>query len=161
MPPNTDASAISIAAADGAPLRFSSNLLRFLADRPRQPAFHLSDWLQSLDDETLGHLRQLTEQILQQPELVGAALEDVMMLVIQLLAAERQTLEIKFGQSQMGEYIQLLNLLTTLERLRRQGLLSYASFMSIELDAANALTVDKKAFDLEDAIRQQFMRSLH
>ncbi len=33
----------------------------------------------------------------------------------------------------------MLHLLATLERLRRRGLLSYESFMSIEPDAANAV----------------------
>jgi hypothetical protein len=52
-------------------------------------------------------------------------------------------------------------MLATLERLRRRGLLSYASFMSIELDAPNAIVLSPEALAHEGDIRRQMTRGLH
>ena len=52
---NTTDDALEIRASlDGVELRFSSNLMGFLANRKRGGRFHLGDWLQSLDGDMLG-----------------------------------------------------------------------------------------------------------
>jgi len=56
---------------DGLLLRFSSNLLSFLASREDRRRFRLSDWLQSLDEDRLGHLQQLAETALHDPQANG------------------------------------------------------------------------------------------
>ncbi|MDD2766028.1 MAG: hypothetical protein PHE83_18855 [Opitutaceae bacterium] len=161
MPLHTDATEISVTRADGTPMRFSSSLLSFLANRKKTRPFHLGDWLQSLDSETLGYLRQLAKNALHDPPSVGTVLEDLLSVIIHVLAAERQTETVSFSEAQIGEYLGMLHLLATLERLRRQGLLSYESFMSIEPDAANAVILSQEAFALADEIKGQMMRGLH
>lgn len=161
MPLHTDSTEISVTRADRTLMRFSSNLLSFLANRKKTRPFHLGDWLQSLDSETLGHLRQLAKNAFHDPPSVGTALEDLLSVVIHVLAAERQTETVSFSEEQIGEYLGMLHLLATLERLRRQGLLAYESFMSIEPDAANAVVLSQEAFAQADDIRWQMMRGLH
>ena len=146
--------------ADGLLLRFSSNLLSFLANRADRRRFHLGDWLQSLDEDRLGHLQQLTEAALHDPQ-ASAGLEDLVSVVRHALAAERQTLEVTFNQDELGRHVELLGMLATLERLRRRGLLSYASVMSIELDAANAIVLSPDALAHEEDIRRHMTRGLH
>ena len=48
-------------------------------DRPNPEgfAFIKSDWLQSLDEDRLGHLQQLAETALHDPQAIGTALEDL------------------------------------------------------------------------------------
>jgi hypothetical protein len=147
--------------ADGMLLRFSSSLLSFLAKWGPGRTFHLGDWLKSLDEDTLAHLRQLTEQTLHDPRSIGIGVEDLLSLILHLLAAERQTETIEFNDEKIGEYIGLLGLLATLERLRRKGFLDYESFMSIELDAANTVILDKRALEYSEEIEAQLKRSLH
>ena len=147
--------------ADGLLLRFSSDLLSFLASRRGRQGFHLGDWLQSLDDDRLGHLQQLAEAALHNPQSIGIAVEDLVSVVLHALAAERQTLEISFKQDDLGRHVELLCMLATLERLRRRGLLSYDSVMSIELGAANSIILNPDALAHEDDIRRQMMRGLH
>ena len=161
MPLHTDATEISVTRADGTPMRFSASLLSFLANRKKTRPFHLGDWLQSLDSEMLAHLRQLAKNALHDPPSVGAALEDLLSVIIHVLAAERQAETVSFSEEQIGEYIGMLHLLATLERLRRQGLLAYESVMSIEPDAANAVVLSQEAFAQADDIRRQMMRGLH
>jgi len=74
-PHATDAMVIRASLADGMGLRFSSNLMSFPANRKDRGDFRLGDWLQSLDDDTLGHLQQLAEMALYGSSSVGAALE--------------------------------------------------------------------------------------
>ncbi len=161
MPPHTDAPEIRLTRADGMPMRFSMNLQGFLANRKSQHPFHLGDWLQSLDGETLGHLRQLAKTALHDPPSADPALEDLLSVILLVLAAERQAETVSFSEAQIGEYIGMLHLLATLERLRRQGLLAYESAMSIEPDAANAVILSQEAFALADEIKGQMMRGLH
>jgi hypothetical protein len=157
-----DAFKLRVTTADGTPLRFSSNLLNFLARQARDRAFHLSDWLQSLDEDMLAHLRQLAEQALHDSKALGAAaVEDLLSLVLHALAAERRTDTLEFKEAQMGEYVALLGLLATLESLRRKGLLSYESVMSIELDAANTVVMDKEMMARSEAVEAQIRRSWH
>ena len=52
-------------------------------------------------------------------------------------------------------------MLATLERLRRKGLLSYESFMSIELGAPNTIVLSPEAFAHGEDIRRQMLRGLH
>ena len=147
--------------ADGLLLRFSSNLLSFLADREDWRRFHLSDWLQSLDEDRLGHLQQLAETALHDPQAIGTALEDLVSVVLHALAAERQALEVTFAEDELGKHVEMLCMLATLERLRRQGLLSYESFMSIELGAPNTIVLSPEAFAHGEDIRRQMLRGLH
>ena len=147
--------------ADGLLLRFSSNLLSFLASREDRRRFHLSDWLQSLDEDRLAHLQQLAETALHDPQAIGITLEDLVSVVLHALAAERQAVEVTFAQDELGRHVELLCMLATLERLRRRGLLSYASFMSIELDAPNAIVLSPDALAHEGDIRRQMTRGLH
>jgi len=158
MSSHNDAINIRASSADGTLLRFSTDLLNFLAKRGRGRAFHLSDWLQSLDEERLAHLRQLADTALHDAKSIGIAVEDLLSVVIHALAAERRVETVSFSEAQIGEYVSLLGLLATLERLRRKGLLTYESFMSIELDAANAVVLDKNAMgqagDIETQIAQ-------
>lgn len=161
MPLHADATEIRVTRADGTPLRFSSNLLSFLANRKSPSRFYLGDWLQSLDGEMLGALRQLADKALYDPQSLGAALEDLLSVVIHVLAAERQAESVSFSEAQMGEYIDMLGLLATLERFRRRGLLAYESVMSIEPGAANAMILNPEAFAQADEIRRQITRRLH
>ena len=147
--------------ADGLLLRFSSNLLSFLASREDRRRFHLSDWLQSLDEDRLAHLQQLAETALHDPQAIGITLEDLVSVVLHALAAERQAMEVTFAQDELGRHVELLCMLATLERLRRKGLLSYASFMSIELDAPNTIVLSPEALAHEADIRRQMTRGLH
>ena len=147
--------------ADGLLLRFSSNLLSFLASREDRRRFHLSDWLQSLDEDRLAHLQQLAETALHDPQAIGITLEDLVSVVLHALAAERQAVEVTFAQDELGRHVELLCMLATLERLRRRGLLSYASFMSIELDAPNTIVLSPEALAREGDIRRQMTRGLH
>jgi hypothetical protein len=133
-----------------------------LANRKSPRPFHFGDWLQSLDGEMLKSLRQLADQSLNDPPAVGAALEDLLAVIVHVLAAERQAEAVSFSEAQIGEYIGMLHLLATLERLRRRrGLLAYESVMSIELDAANAVILSQEAFAQADEIRRQMRRGLH
>ena len=91
------------ASLDGAGLRFSSNLMSFLANRKKGYGFHLGDWLQSLDGDTLGHLQQLAETALHDPQAIGTALEDLVSVVLHALAAERQALEVTFAEDELGQ----------------------------------------------------------
>ena len=161
MPLHTNATDIRVTRADGTLLRFSSNLLSFLANRKIPRPFHFGDWLQSLDGEMLGHLQQLANQSLYEPLSVGPALEDLLSVIVYVLAAERQAESVSFGEDKIGEYMGMLHLVATLERLRRQGLLAYESVMSIEPEATNAVILSKEAFSLADDIRRQMMRGLH
>lgn len=161
MPPHTDATEVRLTRADGTPMRFSTNLLNFLANPKSPRPFHLGDWLQSLDGETLGHLRQLAKTALHDSPSVGSALEDLLSVVLLVLAAERQTEAVSFSEAQIGEYLGMLHLAATLERLRRQGLVAYESPISIEPDAANVVVLSREALAQEDDIRRQMMRSLH
>ena len=77
IPPVTDKIEIRASLDDGTGLRFSSNLMSFLANRKDRGDFRLGDWLQSLDDDTLGHLQQLAETALHCPQAIGTALEDL------------------------------------------------------------------------------------
>ena len=147
--------------ADGLLLRFSSNLLSFLASREDRRRFRLSDWLQSLDEDRLAHLQQLAETALHDPQAIGITLEDLVSVVLHALAAERQAVEVTFAQDELGRHVELLCMLATLERLRRKGLLSYASFMSIELDAPNTIVLSPEALAHEGDIRRQMTRGLH
>ena len=147
--------------ADGRLLRFSSNLLNFLAGREGRHGFHLGDWLQSLDEAMLGHLQQLAEAALHDPQAIGSALEDMVSVVLHALAAERRAGEVVFRQDELGRHVELLCLLATLERLRRKGVLSYESFMSIELDAPNSIVLNPDALAHESDIRRQLLRGLH
>ena len=147
--------------ADGLLLRFSSNLLSFLASREDRRRFRLSDWLQSLDEDRLAHLQQLAETALHDPQAIGITLEDLVSVVLHALAAERQALEVTFAQDELGRHVELLCMLATLERLRRKGLLSYANFMSIELDAPNTIVLSPEALAREGDIRRQMTRGLH
>ena len=52
-------------------------------------------------------------------------------------------------------------MLATLERLRRKGLLRYESFMSIELNAANAIVLDREALARSGENLGALRRSLH
>jgi len=158
---HTGETEIRVTRADGTPLRFSSNLLSFLAGRKSPRPFHLGDWLQSLDDETLGHLRQLADRALYDPKAIGNALEDLLSVVIHVLAAERQAESVSFNEDQIEGYIGMLHLLATLEHLRRRGLLSYESFMSIEPDAANAVILAEDSLAREEEIRRQITQGLH
>ena len=159
---NTTDDAIEIRASlGGVELRFSSNLMGFLANRKECGRFHLGDWLQALDGDMLGHLQQLAEMALYGSPSVGAALEDLVLVVLHALAAERQTEQITFGEEQLGRHVELLSMLATLERLRRRGLLAYADVMSMELDAANSIVLSPEAFAQEEDIRRQMMRGLH
>jgi hypothetical protein len=147
--------------ADGLLLRFSSNLLNFLAGRDGWRRFHIGDWLQSLDGDMLGHLQQLAEAALHDPQSIGIALEDMVSVVLHALAAERRVGEVSFRQDELGRHVELLCMLVTLERLRRKGLLSYESFMSIELDAPNSIVLNPDALAQEGDIRRQMLRGLH
>ena len=147
--------------ADGLLLRFSSNLLSFLASREDRRRFHFSDWLQSLDEDRLGHLQQLAETALHDPQAIGITVEDLVSVVLHALAAERQAVEVTFGKDELGRHVELLCMLATLERLRRKGLLSYANFMSIELDAPNTIVLSPEALAHEADIRRQMTRGLH
>ena len=149
------------ASLDGVGLRFSSNLMSFLANRKKGYSFHLGDWLQSLDEDTLGHLQQLAEMALHGAPAIGTALEDLVLVVIHALAAERGAEQIAFGEEQLGRHVELLCMLATLERLRRRGLLAYANVMSLELDADNAIVLSPEAFAQEGDIRRQMLRGLH
>ena len=160
-PHATDKIEIRASLADGSGLRFSSNLMSFPANRKDRGDFRLGDWLQSLDDDTLGHLQQLAEMALYGSPSVGAALEDLVLVVLHALAAERQAEHITFGEEQLGRHVELLCMLATLERLRRRGLLAYANFMSLELDADNSIVLSPEAFEQEGDIRRQMMRGLH
>ena len=161
MPLLIEATEVHVTRADGTPLRFSSSLLSFLANRKSPRPFHFGDWLQSLDGEMLKSLRQLADQSLNDPPSAGAALEDLLAVIVHVLAAERQAEAVSFSEAQIGEYIGMLHLLATLERLRRRGLLTYESVMSIELDAANAVILSQEAFAQADEIRRQTIRGLH
>jgi len=161
IPHATDKIEIRASLDDGAGLRFSSNLMSFLANREDGGGFHLGDWLQSLDDETLGHLQQLADKALYDSPSIGTALEDLVLVVLHALAAERQTGQITFGEEQLGRHVELLFMLATLERLRRRGLLAYAGVISMELDAANSIVLSPEAFAQEEDIRRQMMRGLH
>ncbi|CAG0990924.1 hypothetical protein ANRL3_02769 [Anaerolineae bacterium] len=161
MPLLTDPIEINLNRADGTLLRFSSNLLSFLANRKSPRPFHFGDWLQSLDGEMLGHLQQLANQSLDDPLSAGTALEDLLSVIIHVLAAERQVETVSFDEDKIGEYMGMLHLVATLERLRRQGLLAYESVMSIEPDAANAVILSQEAFSLADEIQGQMKRGLH
>ena len=156
-----EATEVHVTRADGTPLRFSSSLLSFLANRKSPRPFHFGDWLQALDSEMLGHLQQLANQSLNDPQSAGAALEDLLSVIIHVLAAERQVETVSFDEEKIGEYMGMLHLVATLERLRRQGLLAYENVMSIEPDAANAVILSQEAFAQADEIRRQMMRSLH
>ncbi len=147
--------------ADGTHMRFTSNLLNFLANRGRSSKFHLSDWLQALDNEMLFHLRELARMTLDDPESMGTTVDDIVSLVIHILAAERQTIEVNFRKDQLGHYIGMLHHLVALERLRRNGLLAYKSFMSIEPEAANEVVIPQEAISQADAIRKEIMQSMH
>lgn len=161
MPLHTDATEISVTRADGTLMRFSSEPSELFGEPEKTRPFHLGDWLQSLDSETLRALRQLAKNALHDPPSLGTALEDLLSVIIHVLAAERQAEEVSFSEEQISEYIGMSHLLATLERLRRQGLLAYESFMSIEPDAANAVALSQEAFAQADAIRRQMMRSMH
>lgn len=161
MPLHSNATEIRVTGADGTLLRFSSNLLNFLANRKSRHPFHLSDWLQALDGEMLYHLQALADRALNDPQAVGAALEDLLSVVVHVLAAERQTEAVRFSEEHIGQYIDVLGLLATLERFRRRGLLTYESFMSIELDAVNAVVLSQEAFSEADEIQRRITRRLH
>jgi hypothetical protein len=106
-------------------------------------------------------LQQLAETALHDPQAIGITLEDLVSVVLHALAAERQALEVTFAQDELGRHVELLCMLATLERLRRRGLLSYASFMSIELDAPNTIVLSPEALAREGDIRRQMTRGLH
>ena len=161
MTPPTDSIKMSI---DGLHLRFSSSLLSFLADRTARHRFRMGEWLQSLDDDNLGHLQQLAETATQDRKPTGHAVdavEDMVSVVLHALAAERQTMAVAFSQDELGRHVELLCMLATLERLRRRGLLSYEGVMSIELDAPNPIVLNPDALALEPEIRREMMRGLH
>jgi hypothetical protein len=82
-------------------------------------------------------------------------------VVLHALAAERQAGKIAIKEGDLGLHVGLLCMLATLERLRRRGLLSYESVMSIELDAPNTIVMNPDALALEPEIRRQMMRGLH
>ena len=159
---NTADDAIEIRASlDGMELRFSSNLMCFLANRKAGGRFRLGDWLQALDGDMLGHLQQLAEMALHGSPAIGTALEDLVLVVMHALAAERQAGEVVFDKDELGRHVELLCMLANLERLRRRGLLSYASAISIELDADNSFVLSPDAFAQGDDIRRQMARGLH
>ena len=149
------------ASLDGVELRFSSSLMGFLANRKEGGRFRLGDWLQALDGGMLGHLQQLAEMAMQGSTVMGMAMEDLALVVIHALAAERQAGEVTFSADELGRHVELLCMLAKLERLRRRGLLSYASAMSIELDADNSMVLSPGAFAMEDDIRRQMSKGLH
>ncbi len=109
----------------------------------------------------LGHLQQLAEMALQGSPAMGMAMEDLALVVMHALAAERQAGEVIFNTDELGLHVELLCMLATLERLRRRGLLSYASVISIELDADNSFVLSPDAFAQEDDMRRQVARGLH
>ena len=159
---NTTDDAIEIRTSlDGVELRFSSNLMGFLANRKECGRFHLGDWLQALDWDMLGHLPQLAEMGVQGSPAMGMAMEDLALVAMHALAAERQAGEVIFNTDELGRHVEQLCMLATLERLRRRGLLSYASVISIELDADNSFVLSPDAFAQEDGMRRQVARGLH
>ena len=159
--PEIDKVEFNATGADGTHMRFTSNLLNFLANRRIPRKFHLSDWLQALDNEMLYHLRELARMALDDPESMGTTVDDIVSLVIHILAAERQTVEVNFRKDQLGHYISMLHHLAALERLRRNGLLAYKSFMSIEPEAANEVVIPQDAIYQADEIRREIMQSMH
>ena len=159
---NTTDDPIEIRASlDGVALRLSSNLMGFLANRKGGGRFHLGDWLQALDGDMLGHLQQLAEIALHGSPAIGTAVEDLVLVVMHALAAERQAGEVVFDKDELGRHVELLCMLATMERLRRRGLLSYAGVISIELDADNSFVLSPDAFAQEDDMRRRVARGLH
>jgi hypothetical protein len=161
MPPPTDATEIRMTRADGTPMRFSTNLLNFLANRNSPRRFHLGDWLQSLDGETLGHLRQLANTAQHDSPSVGSVLEDLLSVVLLVVANERQTETVSFTEEQIVEYLGMLDLAAALERLRRQGRLTCENPISIEPEAVNSVILSGEALAEADEIRRRVMRRLH
>ena len=108
----------------------------------------------------LGHLQQLAEIALHGSPAIGTAVEDLVLVVTHALAAERQADEVVFDKDELGRHVELLCMLATMERLRGRGLLSYASVISIELDADNSFVLSPDAFAQEDDMRRQVARGL-
>ena len=142
-------------------MRFSESLVGYLVNRKRREGFRLGEWMESLDDEMLAHLQQLSATLMHSPESLGTAVDDFLALILSALAAERQTQAISFGVEQINEYFGMLGMIASLERLRRDGLISFRHPLSIEPDADNTVTVSKEAHAQAQDIMAKLRRGFH
>jgi hypothetical protein len=152
---DTEESENQATGTDGQAMRFSSSLMVFVANNG-QGGFHLSDWLQSLDGETLFHLREHARMALDNPEPKAEVMSDILAVVIYAVSIERQASEVTLSIEQLGQHIDMVHNAAALERLRRKGLLSY-EVISIDPEAENRVFFPDEAASLADEVRREFI----
>ena len=133
--PDTEFS-VSITHPDGVPMRFSENLATFLTHRPdKTTPFLLGEWLASLDDETLNHLQQFSALATRDFAGAGPSVGDLLMLVICAVTAETGRNSVSLSPDKTLEYIGVLSVTASFEKLTRAGLLKYRRYSSIDPEA--------------------------
>jgi len=158
---STNMLTVTIHHPDGVSMRFSESLMRFLADPGNQHRpFLLGDWIGSLDDETLSHLTTLSDQAAVDLDALGQQIQDLLLVVVTAVAAEKQALEVPLSPELLGDYFETLCLATRLERFRRAGWLILHSPLSIDGHQDAAITLTERGLE-EGFLRSDSKRYWH
>jgi len=136
---------VKIHSPDGVPMRLSESLIAFITNPSNKPhPFMLGNWIQSLDDKTLAQLHELSNQATVDADSLGHSVQDLIMVVITAIAAEKQLREIPISPERLIEYFEVLSLATTFERFRRAGWLTLHSPLSIDADKKVSITLTER-----------------
>ena len=136
---------VKIHSPDGVPMRFSESLIAFITDPHRRShPFVLGDWIESLDDETLSQLQVLSNQATVDAASLGDAVQDLLLMVITAVAAEKQVREVPVSPERLVDYFGALYLATSLERFRRAGWLILHSPLSMDADKEVSITLTER-----------------
>ena len=145
MPAAEPTVSVKIHHPDGVPMRFSESLIAFITGpHPRAYPFVLGDWLQSLDDATLSQLQALSDRAMRDATSLGDAVQDLILVVVTAVAAEKQVREVPISPERLLDYFGALYLATSIERFRRAGWLILHAPLSIDADKQVSMTLTER-----------------
>ena len=140
---------VEITHPDGLNLRFSESLASFLINRPNPHShFLLGQWIATLDDESLYQLEVLSNRANLDPNSLGEAIQDLLLIVITAMAAETRQRQIHFQEDGVITAFGCLWLACSFERFARAGWIVLKAPCSIRPQA-------NQQIEITEAGRQQ------
>lgn len=127
----TDDIRVRIQHPNGVVMRFTVNILEFLANRHNQAdSFYFGLWLESLVDDEVEQLQFLAKQFMDGAE--DKYLDDVMSVALHAITAEIGKPTLEFSPEYISSLIGLIYVHTSIELYRRRGWVVIESSLSID-----------------------------
>ena len=162
MPESLPTTMVSITHPDGLNLRFSERLISFLVNRPNPHLnFLLGQWIATLEDESLYHLEVLSSRANLDPESLGDAIQDLLLLVATAISAETRQPEIRLQEEGFVTAFGGVCLACIVERFARAGWLVLEAPCSILPHSQQRVRLTEAGRQQGQAWTEQFKAMMH